>query len=162
MSSEKGGPRPPRGLARMAFRLPIWLYKLDLGWLLGKRALLLQHTGRKSGLVRETVLEVVRFNPDTNTFLVAAGFGETSDWFQNLLHTPRAHIQVGSQKFEVTAERVPFPEAVDEFRTYALNHPGALKVLGSLLGVKLTGSDEDYPFLGRLMPLVKLRSIRNL
>ena len=26
----------PRGLTRLAFRLPIWLYHLRLGWLLGQ------------------------------------------------------------------------------------------------------------------------------
>jgi len=33
----------PRGLARLAFRLPIWLYHLRLGWLLGDRLLMLTH-----------------------------------------------------------------------------------------------------------------------
>jgi hypothetical protein len=44
----------------VAFRLPIHLYRLDLGWLLGHRVLLLSHRGRKSGLIRATPLEVVR------------------------------------------------------------------------------------------------------
>jgi len=34
---------------RLAFRLPIYLYRLDLGWLLGHRFLLLVHRGRESG-----------------------------------------------------------------------------------------------------------------
>ncbi len=41
---------PPRGLARIGFRIPIILYRLGLGGLLGTRFLLLTHTGRKSGL----------------------------------------------------------------------------------------------------------------
>ena len=49
----------PRGLACLAFRLPIGLYRLRLGWLLGDR-LLLTHIGRKSGLPRQAVIEVVR------------------------------------------------------------------------------------------------------
>ena len=39
--------------------MPIYLYRLDLGRLLGHRFLLLVHRGRKSGLLRETVLEVI-------------------------------------------------------------------------------------------------------
>jgi hypothetical protein len=39
---------PPRGLARLAFRLPIWLYRLRLGWLLGDRFLLLTHIGGRA------------------------------------------------------------------------------------------------------------------
>ncbi len=55
----------PSGFLRLAFRLPIYLYRLNLGWLLGHRGLLLIHRGRKSGLLRETVLEVVRYDPAT-------------------------------------------------------------------------------------------------
>ena len=50
----------PSGTLRLVFRLPIYLYRLNLGWLLGHRGLLLTHQGRKSGLLRETVLEVIR------------------------------------------------------------------------------------------------------
>jgi len=42
----------PRGLVRLAFRAPIWLYRAHLGWLLGYRFVLLTHTGRKSVLPR--------------------------------------------------------------------------------------------------------------
>jgi hypothetical protein len=55
----------PAGALRLAFRLPIYLYRLDLGWLLGHRFLLLVHQGRRSGLLRETVLEVLLYEPAT-------------------------------------------------------------------------------------------------
>jgi len=45
----------PTGASRLAFRLPIYLYRLNLGWLLGHRFLMLVHRGRRSGLLRETV-----------------------------------------------------------------------------------------------------------
>jgi hypothetical protein len=51
--------RPPKGLLRLMLRLPIWLYRLRLGWLLGNRFLLLTHVGRKTGLPHQTVVEVV-------------------------------------------------------------------------------------------------------
>jgi hypothetical protein len=41
--------RPPRGLVGLAFRLPIWFYRLGLGGLLGTRFVLLTHTARRSG-----------------------------------------------------------------------------------------------------------------
>lgn len=46
----------PHGLARLLFRLPIWLFRLHLGWLAGHCFLLLTHSGRQSGLPRQTVL----------------------------------------------------------------------------------------------------------
>lgn len=50
---------PHRGLARLAWRSGILIYRLGLGGLVGERLLLLQHTGRKSGKARLTVLESV-------------------------------------------------------------------------------------------------------
>jgi hypothetical protein len=50
--------------------LPIYLYRLDLGWLLGHRFLMLVHQGRRSGLLRETVLEVILYDPDTSQSVV--------------------------------------------------------------------------------------------
>ena len=54
---------PPTGVSRWLFRMPIGLYRLRLGWLLGDRFLLLHHTGRKSGLPRQAVVEVVTREP---------------------------------------------------------------------------------------------------
>ncbi len=54
--------QPPRGLARLGWRAPIWFYRLGLGGLLGRRFVLLNHIGRKSGQPRQAVLEVVHHN----------------------------------------------------------------------------------------------------
>jgi hypothetical protein len=69
----------PTGAKRLAFRLPIYLYRLNLGWLLGNRFLLLVHRGRKSGLLRETVLEVLLHDPATRESVVLSAGGEKSD-----------------------------------------------------------------------------------
>ncbi len=156
MLDERAGRKPPRGLARLAFRLPIWLYRLHLGWILGERFLLLQHIGRKTGRLRETVLEIVRSDPVEGTYIIAAGFGEESDWFQNLVQTPRATIQVGRLKIGVQAERISHEEAISEYQTYAQQHPAALRGLGSLLGIRLSGTDADYPVLASRLPMIRL------
>ncbi len=59
---------PPKGIKRLFFRFPIVLYKIGLGPLLGERFLKLTHTGRKSGLERETVLEVVKHNREAGVY----------------------------------------------------------------------------------------------
>ena len=48
-------PAPPTGVLRALLGLPVHLYHARLGVLLGHRFLLLVHTGRKTGLHRETV-----------------------------------------------------------------------------------------------------------
>ena len=47
------------------FKLPLLLYRLHLGWLLGKRFMQLTHVGRHSGKVRRTILAVLRFDAQT-------------------------------------------------------------------------------------------------
>ena len=104
-------PDPPRGIKAIPWRLPIWLYRLKLGWLLGHRFLLLTHAGRASGKPRTAMLEVVHFDPESNTHYVASGFGEKSQWYQNIMKTPNVTIQVGNKKFSAVAERLPVDEA---------------------------------------------------
>jgi hypothetical protein len=65
----------PTGALRLALRLPIYLYHLNLGWLLVHRFLLLIHRGRESGLLRETVLEVILYEPATRESVVLSAWG---------------------------------------------------------------------------------------
>lgn len=44
---------------RIALRLNVYVYRWRLGWLLGRRFLLLTHLGRRTGGPHHTVLEVV-------------------------------------------------------------------------------------------------------
>ncbi|MBN2388300.1 MAG: nitroreductase family deazaflavin-dependent oxidoreductase [Anaerolineales bacterium] len=148
--------RPPRGLARLAFRLPIWFYRLGLGGLLGTRFLLLTHTGRRSGLPRRTVLEVVRCDRETNTFVVAAGFGPGSDWYRNVGKEPRVTVRCGRQTWKMVATFLTPAQAGEELVDYAHRHPIALGELARFMGYRLDGSAADVRALGELLPMIAL------
>lgn len=136
--------KPPRGLQRLLWRAPIWLYRLGLGWLLGRRFLLLTHIGRKSGLPRQAVVEIDEYDPATDTYYIASGFGRKSDWYQNILKTPQVTIQVGNRKMEAVAEPLT-PEASGEAMVrYARAHPTAARNLAKVLGLEVDGSEESY------------------
>jgi deazaflavin-dependent oxidoreductase (nitroreductase family) len=148
---------PPRGLTRLAARLPIWLYRARMGWLLGDRFLMLTHTGRKSGLRRQVVLEVVHHNKDAGTYVIASGWGEKSDWFRNIQKTPRVTVHAGSRRFEAVAVRLSLEEAERELLDYAQRHPTAFRELaGFMAGQRLSGTPEDCRLLARSIPLVIL------
>jgi len=149
--------RPPRGLARLAWRAPIWLYRLGLGDLLGKRFLLLTHTGRKSGLPRQNVLEVVRHDEETDAYIVASGFGEKADWYRNIIAQPLVAIQVGKQHMAARAEQLPTPEAVREMLDYNRRHPTALRTLAGIMGYRTDGSEDDIRALGEIIPIVAFK-----
>jgi len=99
----------PTGASRLAFRLPIYLYRLDLGWLLGHRFLLLVHRGRESGLLRETVLEVILYDPATRESVVLSAWGEKADWYRNIEAVPALEVRTGGQRY-VPEQRFLAPE----------------------------------------------------
>ena len=151
---------PPRGLARLAWRAPIWLYRLGLGGLMGERFLLLNHIGRKSGKIRQAVVEVVNKNKETGTFVVASGFGEQADWYKNLMAHPQVTIQVGRKRVNARAERLPAPQAAEALLDYHQRHPTALRTLAKILGYQTDGSQEDIHFLAGVIPMISFSPIQ--
>lgn len=149
MPPSANSPQPPAGIARALYRAPISLYRLGLGGLLGRRFVLLNHTGRKSAQPRQAVLEVVDYDKATDTCTIVSAWGDQSDWYQNILKEPDVTIQLGRRELAVTAD--PFsPEASGEAMVaYARRHPRAAKSLMGLLGFEVSGSEEEYRQLGR-------------
>ncbi len=149
--------KPPRGLSRLAYRLPVWLYRLGLGGLLGTRFLLLVHTGRKSGKKHRTVLEVIRHDKVTHTFVVAAGFGPKSDWYRNLRVNTQVTICSGRHCWDVVATFLSPEQAGDEMLDYARRHPLALRLLFRFMGLRYDGSQASVRALGDMLPMVSFQ-----
>jgi deazaflavin-dependent oxidoreductase (nitroreductase family) len=149
-----GPPARPSGLRRALFRLPIMLYNAGLGGLLGSRFVLINHTGRMTGLPRRAVVEIVE--RDGEALTVAAGFGSGSDWYRNLLHRPRVTVQIGRRRYRVTASRLPESECGAVMLDYAHQHPRAALRLARFMGFVVDGSDEDYRAMGQALPMMRL------
>lgn len=149
--------KSPTGLGRLFFRAPIWLYRWGLGWLLGGRFLLINHIGRKSGLLRQAVVEVIARDKERDFYYVAAGFGPKSQWYQNLLTIPDVTIMVGRKKLAVTAVPLSPTEAGAAILDYAWRHPTAIKNLARMVGWEVDGTEAGYRALGEqnLIPVVR-------
>lgn len=150
---------PPRGWSRRFYRAPIFLYRLGLGGLLGRRFLLLHHVGRRSGLPRQAVLEVLRHDPATDACIIASGFGERADWFCNLMAQPEARIELGRKTIDIEAERLPMDEAGCEMLDYGQRNPRAARFIANLIGYEHDGTDEDLRALAKILPLVRLQPL---
>lgn len=137
----------------MAFRIPIWLYRIHLGWLLGHRFVLLTHSGRKSGLPRQAVLEVVRYAPATGACIVASGWDTRSNWFRNVTANPKIFIQIGNKRTPAIAERLSPEAGVQELVDYAHRHPLAFRELTRFMGYRLDGTEDDICALGQMIPM---------
>lgn len=147
---------PPTGLSRLLFRLPIRIYRLGLGWIFGDRLMLLSHRGRISGKQRQTVLEVVAHDPVDDSFVAASGLGPTAAWYQNVIHTPDAGIQVGRRTMRVTAVPLSEDQGADVFANYATRHRAAARyLLPRLMGFAVDGSEADFRAAGRRIPFIR-------
>ncbi len=154
--------KKPRGLLRFGLRLPIWLYRWHLGWLLGERFLLLTHTGRRSGITRQTVIEVVHHDDVLDIYHVISGFGHKADWLLNIQKNPSIRVTVGSRSFEAEAVIVPGQEAANILLDYATIHPLAFRELSKiLLGKTIQPTLENCLQFIENMPMVSFLPIKN-
>ena len=148
-------------LRRVLFRAPIWLYRLGLGGLLGRRLVLVTHTGRRSGRPRQVVLEVLGQERESGGFLVASGYGPRSQWFRNILVDPRVRFQVGRRRYTGLARPLAAAESGRRLAEYARRHPRTAASLMRLVGQDVDGSTAAYQRVGsdpvHGVPVVALR-----
>lgn len=147
----------PRGWLRFVLRAPILLYRCKLGWLLGRRFLLLAHTGRKSGRARFTVLEVVRYDHASHRCIIASGWGVKSQWYKNVLENPRVRYTVGVTERSGRAEQLAVERAEQELQDYGERHPTAIRKLTEfMIGEAFDGSLAQYRRLAAQVPVLQL------
>jgi deazaflavin-dependent oxidoreductase (nitroreductase family) len=152
--------KPPSKALRLGLRLPIWLYRARLGWLLGDRFLLLTHMGRNSGLSRQTMIEVVQHDKQTGSYYVVSGWGEKSDWYRNIRKSPATTIQVGTRKFQARAEFISLEQAELIIAAYTRDHPTAARELAGLFLGKRGRPGDDVPRqIAEKMPMVAFRPL---
>jgi len=129
----------PQGIARVFLRLPIALYRLHLGWLLGQRFLLLEHRGRKTGRLRYNVIEVIGRGRKKGAYYVAAAWAPRADWYQNIQRDRHVRIHGGSEHFSAVSRALSPGESRAYLQKYRQHHRLAAKALVRILG---TTSDE--------------------
>ncbi|HET8756700.1 MAG TPA: nitroreductase family deazaflavin-dependent oxidoreductase [Solirubrobacteraceae bacterium] len=156
-SSPAAPPRAHSLLAR-ALKLPTALYAADLGWLLGHRFLALHHRGRRSGRMYTTVLEVVRWRPDSSEAVVVSGFGPRSQWYRNVLAGGAAEIRIGRRRFTPEVRALTAQEAsavlADYERRNRIAAPLVRAVLGRLAGMRYDGSSAARAQLVEAIPFI--------
>ena len=136
---------------RWLVRAPVWLYRARLGSMFGSRLLMLEHTGRKTGIRRYVVLEAVD-HPDPRTYIVADGFGDRAQWLRNVRASPRVRVYAGSRRpMSAMARPLTSEEAAAALTAYARRHPrawAALKpVFEATLGARIDGDGTSLPMI---------------
>jgi deazaflavin-dependent oxidoreductase (nitroreductase family) len=146
----------PKGCSRLLFRLPINLYRLGLGWMLGSRFVLLTHTGRQSGRTRRAVLEILRQEEEGHAIYVTSAWGERADWLQNVRAHPEVEVQVGRRSWSAHARLLSQEQGAAELGRYAAAHPTAAKGLARILGYRVENAEQGFSTLAEDMVVVAL------
>jgi deazaflavin-dependent oxidoreductase (nitroreductase family) len=150
-------PSKPKGLLKWFFLLPRYLYRWHLGWLLGHRCLMITHIGRKTGVIRQTVLEAVNYDPKTQVCLAVAGYGERTDWYRNIQAHPALEIQVGSRHYVPQQRLLSSEELLTLLQEYEHRHPHGLRLLLRALGYPYDGSPEGLSAAAQVLRGVEFR-----
>jgi len=154
-------PAPPRGVLGWLLTLPRYLFRAHLGFLMGHRFLVLVSQGRKTGLRRETPLEVVRYERARREAIVAAGWGRKTQWLHNVEAGLAKEIWIGRERYVPTYRILDVDEAMDTLRHYE-RHSGIPKqivrrVLSWLLGWTYDGSVAARRRAAEQLPLIAFR-----
>jgi deazaflavin-dependent oxidoreductase (nitroreductase family) len=132
---------------RRFVRAPIWLYQHGFGRLLGKRVIMLEHRGRKSGLPRFVCLEVVE-RPTPDTIVIVSGFGQRAQWYRNLRADPECYLSSGRRRrVPAYARLMPDRESADALARYKQRNPRAWRRLRGAIEHAVGRSVDGLPMV---------------
>jgi deazaflavin-dependent oxidoreductase (nitroreductase family) len=94
---------PARGWRRLMFRSPLFWWRLGFRPILGRLFLLLTTKGRTTGQPRHVMLEYALLN---GNIYISPGWGERTQWYQNLLADGRVTVQTADKTLVANAVRV--------------------------------------------------------
>jgi deazaflavin-dependent oxidoreductase (nitroreductase family) len=140
----------PRGLLRWLFRVPVWMFRLGLGGFM-PWWIMLTTVGRKSGIPRRAVVDIVQ--RDGDKIYIVAGYGRHADWVRNLKANPSLKGQISWSKFD--AEAVFLEEAdknaflLDLYRRRPTYARSAMRAIG----IKLENEDDVRTAASKMLVL---------
>jgi deazaflavin-dependent oxidoreductase (nitroreductase family) len=149
MTRQKTSKYPPKTLLRILFRLPVYFYRIGLGWMLGKRLVLINHVGRKTGRQHQAVVEVVEREKGTENVIVVAGYGEQTQWYKNLGNQLKTTIQIGNRKYPVSVELLKPEDGEDIIVRYMARYGNLTRQLFSMIGYEWDGTEKGAREIAR-------------
>lgn len=145
----------PNSVLKRLARLPVVLYRLNLGRLLGHRFLVIVHEGRRSARIYSTVVEVIHWDSERAEAVVASGWGERANWYRNLRATPAREVLIAGERFRPSQRFLDLDERITTLRAYQRQHPRLTGVVGKLLGLPDPGNDLHA--IASRLPMVAFR-----
>jgi deazaflavin-dependent oxidoreductase (nitroreductase family) len=125
------------------FKLPLTLYRLRLGWTLGKRFMQLTHVGRRSGKMHRTVLAVLRFDEKSREIYAVSAW-KGSDWYYNIQASPALQVETGFVHYVPKQRVLSAEEITTTFMEYRKRHPIFSRIICRIPGWKWDSTYEEF------------------
>jgi deazaflavin-dependent oxidoreductase (nitroreductase family) len=132
------------------FKLPLFLYRLRLGWLLGKRFMQITHIGRHSHKVRKTILAVLRFDEKTKEIYAVSAW-KGSDWYHNIQASPALQVETGFVRYVPVQRTLSAEEITITFMEYCKQHPIFSRMVCRIPGWKWDATYDEFLGLARTL-----------
>lgn len=149
----------PTLLQKYFFKIPLFMHKLGFGgWerLIGAQWMLIATTGRKTGKRRETLVDVMDYNPTADTYYIEAAYGSHADWFKNIQANPLFNAQVGRRKFIAQAEILNEGDTGEILVQFFRRKPAYTRSVMAMVGMKFKDEDE-LRVLGKNLTLLAVK-----
>jgi len=128
------------------FKTPVFLHKLGIVWWIekftGAQWMLITTTGRKSGKPRQVLVDVMKYDKETNTYYVEAAYGARADWVRNIHTNPVFQAQVGRRKFAARAVVLSPEETGKKIVDFYRRRPAYTKAVTAMIGLKFKDETE--------------------
>lgn len=152
----------PTGLWKWLLELPIWMYRLRLGFLFGDRLVVIVHRGRTSGRRYETALEVAHHYAEQNEYVVTSGTGPGADWYRNVTARPAEELWVRNRRYRPSQRSLPTSEAVAVMQSYELAHRDVAARLERMMGVSHDDTPESWEEMMERLPMIGFTPVEAL
>jgi deazaflavin-dependent oxidoreductase (nitroreductase family) len=119
--------------------------------------MMITHVGRKTGVVRQTVVEAVNYDSKTRACQTEAFWGEQTDWYRNLQAHPALEVQIGSRRYVSQQHFLSTEELLTLLQDYEHLHPRGLRLLFRHLGYPYDGSPEGLHAIAQVIRGVEFR-----
>ena len=137
-------------------KLPLVLYRLRLGWLLGHRFLRLTHVGRRSGKLRQTVLAVLSFDEQSREIKAVSAWN-ASEWYKNIQAAPALQVETGLTRYAPAQCDLSSEEIAQLFVDFRRQHPLFCRMVCRIPGWKWDSSYDEFLQLARTLRGVAFR-----
>jgi deazaflavin-dependent oxidoreductase (nitroreductase family) len=132
------------------FKTPLFLYRLRLGWLLGKRFMQITHIGRRSGQTYKTVLAVLKFDEKTGEIYAVSAW-KGSDWYYNIQAAAALQVETGFVHYAPAQRTLSAEEITAAFMEYRKQHPLFSRMICRIPGWKWNSTYDEFLVLARTL-----------